>query len=474
MSGIQISDIDRAKSSWLMGVSGEIPVPENWNSDFAGGDAAESQLRMVTLVGQALHLMVEPECNEPFRERAEAPDLKAPTIPENLRSEFRRALQLDKKEHRMAQILTLVAHRGYVSHPDDWFPSSQSSAWPDIYDPWIHWIAGSGSIQDFNEEEINSETWQDFTPAAKARALVALRINNPDQALQLLATHLAGESAEVRLKLLAALETGLNENDIPFLKSLSGDRSQKVKSQAHFLLARLGEIEVNAEEVDELKSFFIKGTLLNKKAVQALKCKNPAQERNRNELMQRIPFKAFADALQISPLELVQNWPVNNKSKANVPFTQMLTLTGEDSLIEAWAHRLVDSDDADEDLLLVLKERLKPETRQELVRKALRQCHFSSAALVELLTPNLGTLPAEELLKSRVWKEFLKVAAKAEDKWDHPVLRAELFDFGLLLEHSGISEIFSAFEKAGWNPHDPGLCLLRLNANLPSVTVTDL
>src|SRR5690606_31471129 len=67
------------------------------------------------------------------------------------------------------------------------------------------------------------------------------------------------EGADVRLRLVDALATGLGTADQPFLESLAGDRAPSVKQAVTRLLARLPGTGAAQAQVDELRSRIVEG-----------------------------------------------------------------------------------------------------------------------------------------------------------------------------------------------------------------------
>ena len=84
------------------------------------------------------------------------------------------------------------------------------------------------------------EDWAIFLPrGTRARDVAALRRVDPVAARDLVVAEWAGASAGDRARLLDALATGLGVDDVPFLESALGDRSEAVGVRAATLLTRL-------------------------------------------------------------------------------------------------------------------------------------------------------------------------------------------------------------------------------------------
>ncbi|TKB29139.1 MAG: hypothetical protein E5W81_34370, partial [Mesorhizobium sp.] len=78
-------------------------------------------------------------------------------------------------------------------------------------------------------EKLTAENWDEFYLAARRLALADMRRTDPTSARMLIEAKASGEPAEVRLALVELMRFGLSAEDAPFLKSLSADRSGKVR-----------------------------------------------------------------------------------------------------------------------------------------------------------------------------------------------------------------------------------------------------
>lgn len=127
--------------------------------------------------------------------------------------------------------------------------------------------------------ELDRTNWTLATPARKASFIAGLRASDPDSARELVEQQLPLEKAEVRLRLVDALATGLADADRPFFESLLADRAPTVKQAATRLLARLPGTGAAQAQIEELLSRITPGSagLLRKRAV--LKLQPPANLR---------------------------------------------------------------------------------------------------------------------------------------------------------------------------------------------------
>jgi len=91
--------------------------------------------------------------------------------------------------------------------------------------------AGDGPA-DYFADVLDETNWTSGTPARRAEFIARLRVSDPAKARGLVEAALPGQTAAVRLRLLAALRAGLSADDLPFLESLAGDRAPTVKALA--------------------------------------------------------------------------------------------------------------------------------------------------------------------------------------------------------------------------------------------------
>lgn len=78
-------------------------------------------------------------------------------------------------------------------------------------------------------QTLDASNWMLATPARKAAYIAELRASDTAKARELVEAQLPLEKADVRLRLVHALATGLGPDDRPFLESLAGDRASTVK-----------------------------------------------------------------------------------------------------------------------------------------------------------------------------------------------------------------------------------------------------
>jgi hypothetical protein len=110
--------------------------------------------------------------------------------------------------------------------------------WLSRFNPAWRWVTealpADGPLPDDAESR-----WQEGTPAARRAVLARLRSVDPTQAREWLAAAWLQERADLRIDLVAMLETGLSAADEPFLEAALDDRSPTVRAAAAGLLARI-------------------------------------------------------------------------------------------------------------------------------------------------------------------------------------------------------------------------------------------
>ncbi|MBW8733649.1 MAG: hypothetical protein JF571_04955 [Asticcacaulis sp.] len=91
----------------------------------------------------------------------------------------------------------------------------------------------------FDADALDDATWAQATPAVRQDYIQRRRREDPIAGRALVEAVWPSESADIRVRLLAALREGLGPADAPFLKGLEKDRAPRVRDLAQRLLARL-------------------------------------------------------------------------------------------------------------------------------------------------------------------------------------------------------------------------------------------
>ena len=449
---------------WTMGSAAASAAPI-WSAEL-GAEPAEAELRLLALSGQFLGIAVTAEPPSTLHVLPDIPALALPTVPEPLRPLVRRVLGAFKETQRKSELLDFLAARGWTAHPAEWMPTADDEDAPDVYAPWRDWagIAASNRVvRDQARDQLTADNWEDFWPAARKVALTELRRRDPAAARAVLEAKLGSENAEVRLRLLSLLATGLSAADIPFLEGLAAnDRAPKVKALAASLLARLGRGAAVGEDVAELAGFFsvkMKGLLRRSRVIQFENVKTPAQVHRRSALLESADIASLARALTLTPQELVDAWSWDVDRQADAALTSLVARTGTDSLVAQTAEAVSQCDASF--FLATLTPRLAPGQRAGLAEKVLRTRNFSFDVAQTIAG---GTARLENPLTAPAGAALL-TALRRDDAKPSDAL-AELFALGLIASRAAARQALERVNGAGLLQGDPRLDMLRLNAAL--------
>jgi hypothetical protein len=450
---------------WTMG-SAAAPAASQWKAELAG-EPREAELRLLALSGQFLSVAVTAEPPAGLRTLPDIPALALPTVPDATRSLVRRVLAT-KDTRLKTDVLQFLNARGWTVHPGDWMPAANDENAPDVYAPWCDWAeiaASTGTMRQQAGDRITAENWDDFWPAARKVAVAELRRRDPAAARAVLEAKLVNESADVRLRLLEHLATGLSDADISFLENIAAtDRAPKVKAQAASLLARLGRGVAAGEDLAELKGFFAiktKGLLRRSRMIEFENAKTPAQRLRRTALFDGVDIASFASALALAPSELMAAWSFDLDHTADAALVALVARTGTDMLVAQTAEAVSQCDVGAFPGLIALAPRLAPGQRSELAERVLRARGLSfekaeriAGGMAQLQDPL--TAPAGVALLAALRREDAKPSDQA----------AELFALGLLASRAGARQALERLNNAGLLQGDPRLDMLRLNAAL--------
>lgn len=449
---------------WTMG-SPAAPAASIWSAEL-GNEPAEAELRLLALASQFLDVAVTAEPPATLRVLPDVPVLALPVVPEALRPLVRRILALLKEASRKAELLGILAARGWTVHPADWMPALNDEHAPDVYAPWCDWaaMAASSSVtRQKAKDQLSAENWQHFWPAARKVALGELRHRDPSTARQLLETKLADEGADTRLRLLAILSIGLSDDDAPFLESIvASDRAPKVKALAASLLARLGRGPSAGEALAEIAGFFsvkMKGLLHRVRVIEFTNVKSPAQRQQRAALFERVDLASFAKALGLAPHDLITAWSWDVDQQADAALVGLVAQTGTDELVARTAEAMSQHDGSG--LLVALAPRLAPDQRSELAEAVLRTRGLSFETVKAIAA---GAARLDDPLSAPAGTALL--AALKQDEAKPSEQLAELFALGLIASRAGAHRALERLYGAGMLQGDPRLDMLRLNAAL--------
>ena len=368
------------RDCWITGGSAAALAPGEWQALIASENPDESERGLLAIAGQACDLAFRPALPKDALRRKDLPPLALPTIPEHLRTLFRQALrQADRNA-----VLRLTERRGFSAHPLDWMPAASSEDLPDLYAPWLDWAQSLDLEEKNTVDELDEASWDSFYPAQRRLLLKALRQEDPGRALQLIAARAGQETAEKRLALVETLATGLNDEDAPYLQSLAGDRSGKVKALAGRLLARLRHkgVGMPAEDIAELAAFLetgSKGIFKRAATIGAKTLKSTAQATRRAALFEAASLLELAAAFEMSEAEFIAAWQFESEEgfdpSADICLAQMVAQSAADALVAHLAERRLEyqpkrmqSPKLPEDALLLLP-RLDSGLRAQYMRR---------------------------------------------------------------------------------------------------------
>jgi len=164
----------------------------------------------------------------------------------------------------------------------------------------------------FMADEMDETTWTRGLPGLRARFIAERRRQDPTAARALVEAVWAQENADMRVRLLAALETGLHADDQLFLESLGKDRAPRVRALAQRFLARItgrrGEHPALAACLERIKRTTT--GLLKKRVVLALELPATVKEHEVKawirETFAEVSLEELARALQLTETQLVE------------------------------------------------------------------------------------------------------------------------------------------------------------------------
>jgi len=313
---IEQTGLATMRDCWITGGTSFELAPATWKEFVAGASPDERERRLLAIAAQALEIALRPAAPKTLKRRPPLPELALPMLPGRLRPLLRAALKHADDARGKSRVVALVASRGFVLHPMDWMPAASDQTSPDVYAPWIDWQAGVDGEKHTRREQLTAQNWDELYPAARRSALADMRRTAPAVARQLIETRGSTEPAEIRLALIALMHFGLGPDDVPFLKSLSTDRSGKVRELAGRLLARLGQHGQPGDggpedPISELAAFIAEGKsgfIRRRTTYTPAKLKSPAQERRRAELFETCNLVDLAARFGVTESDFIGAW----------------------------------------------------------------------------------------------------------------------------------------------------------------------
>ncbi|MFK0689693.1 DUF5691 domain-containing protein [Mesorhizobium sp. IMUNJ 23033] len=393
-------------------------------------------------------------------------------LPERLRPLLRAALKQAADARRKVRVVTLVASRGFVLHPMDWMPAVSDQNSPDVYAPWIDWQAGVEGQTHAPREKLTAENWDDFYPAARRIALADMRRIEPATARMLIETKGSSEPAEVRLALIELMRFGLGDDDLPFLKSLSADRSGKVREMAGRLLARLGQQGQPGDSgpedrTAELAVFIAEGKsgFIRRRTTYApVKLKSPAQESRRVDLFATCYLVDLAASFGKTECDFIGAWQFGVDDNADLSLVRMVAVSGGDAAVALLADTLVAEGGKSALLVLHLMLRLDSSRKRSLIRQILKDAqNLDALNLVEGI--EASWLEWGDLTNGKTLSALRSTVAGNNE----PVKRSVdqvLETIGFLATAATAEKLIGDVVAAGMPPAATSLAFLRLNAAL--------
>ncbi|RWA75093.1 MAG: hypothetical protein E5X49_20565 [Mesorhizobium sp.] len=472
MNELEQAGLARLRDGWVSGGAAFELAPAEWKDVAAAASPDEQERRLLAIAAQALDVGLRPAAPKTLKRRPQLPVLALPVLPERLRPLLRAALKYATDARLKTRVATLVASRGFVLHPMDWMPAPSYQESPEVYAPWVDWQAGAEGEKQFRREHLTAETWDDFYPAARRAALVDLRRIMPALARTLIETKGASESAEVRLALIELLRFGLGADDVPFLKSLSADRSGKVREMAGRLLARLGEhgnpADGGSEDpTAELAAFIEEGKagfIRRRTTYAAVKLKSPAQQARRADLFASCYFGDLVARFGKTEADFIGAWQFGVDDNADLFLVRMVSMSGGDAAVACLADLLVAAGGKLALLVLQLMLRLDSGRKRVLIRQILNDAQ-NLAALNLVEGAEAGWLEWGDLAKGKALS-----ALRSAFSGDNDVMKRSaeqhLETIGFLANPLTAEKLIGEVVAAGLPPASPSLGLLRLNAAL--------
>jgi hypothetical protein len=209
-----------------------------------GGDDATAVLSALSLAAQALRFD-RPLPPPSFNSEPEIHDDRA-ILPDRMRPPLIRLLQDKKTSGDLDLALAWAFARSKVRpHP---FDLPRIDAFVRLHAEHLgltaqHWAERDAAVAPtqnyFDADALDDATWSKAPLAQRARFVADRRKQDPAAARALVEGVWAQENADARVRLLIAIETGLDSGDQPFLEALAKDRAPRVRSLAQRFLARI-------------------------------------------------------------------------------------------------------------------------------------------------------------------------------------------------------------------------------------------
>ncbi|MER9300422.1 DUF5691 domain-containing protein [Mesorhizobium sp. M0621] len=472
MNEIEQTSLATMRDCWITGGTGFDLAPAAWKEIADSASPDERERRLLAIAAQALDIALRPAAPQTLKRRSPLPELALPMLPEKLRPSLRAALKHAADARYKTRVAALVASRGFVLHPMDWMPAAAYQESLDVYAPWVDWQAGADGEKPASPEHLTAENWDEFYPAARRAALADMRRIAPASARQLIETKASGEPAEIRIALVDLLRFGLGSDDVPFLKSLTADRSGKLRDLAGRLLARLGEHDSQGvggpeDPGTELAAFIAEGKsgfIRRRTTYTPEKLKSPAQERRRAELFETCNLVDLAARFGVTESDFIGAWQFGADDNADILVARMVAASGSEAAVTHMADTLVAEGGKPALFVLHLMPRLDSRRQRVLIRLILKDTqHLGALSLAEGV--EASWLDWADLTNGKTLPALRAAVAGSDDAVKRGVDRL-LETLGFLATAAAAEKLIGDVVAAGMAPAAPSLGLLRLNASL--------
>ncbi|WP_182869212.1 DUF5691 domain-containing protein [Rhodopirellula sp. JC639] len=470
MASDLLQTLNALKGCWMIGGSAVGKTPASWRA--AVQDDPNPELAILALAGQAMQFALQATPGGELKVTPTLPALSLPTPPPQARQHFRHLIRIIKiTESQTADVMHLLAARGYVVHPADYMPKSFHLL-PDVYGSWASWQnAEQESDKTGEHDQINADNWDAWMPAERRAALSVLRRTQPEAARQLIADKAPTVPAAERLRIIETIGEALCEEDQSLLEGFSKDRSAKVRRLVEQYLARIGAAEDEAAEVAEFADFFsvAKKRLRGGFKITANRLKTTAQRKRRGELAAKLSLQSFVQGLGLpDETELISGWE-HVDEEASDSLVRMVAATGNEQAAATMATRITSLDGISAEGFQQLFDRLGKDSRGMLLPRVLENDDASLSAAVVCAQGLWGEITLEQLKPLQALKQLKKLAGQDTTKntVGQQTLRRGLFSLGLLADQAAATQLLAMFTETNLFASDPMLGLLKLNACLP-------
>lgn len=206
------------------------------------------------------------------------------------------------------------------------------------------WLSRFNNDWNYSTPATGEEVWQTGSPEQRKMVLQQVRQTNPAQAREWLQKTWAQEDAATKTDLLPLLHVNISEEDIPFLESLAGEKSKKVKEQALKLLKQIPSsaiIQQYQQALQQAVQLKKEKTMLGLSSQTVLSFQLPAnidesifktgidklssdkavtdEEYILYQLTQAVPPAFWETQLQQTPAQIIQSWQKDAAGKKLLP-----------------------------------------------------------------------------------------------------------------------------------------------------------